>query len=82
MEKWRELLRSRKFWAALVALAVIIARAFRAEVPISESELTGIVVVLASYIVGTGLENRGAAARGKAGLAGAGGKNGPQDGLE
>jgi hypothetical protein len=80
MEKWRELLRSRKFWAALVALAVIIARAFRAELPISESELTGIVVVLASYIVGTGLENRGAARGGNIITAGAGAENGPQDG--
>ncbi len=52
-----ELLASRKFWAALVGLAVIILKAFRPDFPISEEEITNLVAVLAAYILGTAISN-------------------------
>jgi hypothetical protein len=57
MQKLTDLLASRKFWAALVGLAVIILKAFRPDFPISEEEITNLVAVLAAYILGTAISN-------------------------
>ena len=55
--KWMLLLTSRKFWAALIGLAMIITKAFRPDFPITEDQITGIVVVLVGYILGTAVED-------------------------
>jgi hypothetical protein len=59
MQKLTELLASRKFWAALVGLAIIILKAFKPDFPISEEEITNLVAVLAAYILGTAISNAG-----------------------
>ena len=57
MQKMINLLSSRKFWAALVGLAVIILKAYRPDFPVSEEEITNLVAVLAAYILGTAISN-------------------------
>ncbi len=57
MQKLIELMSSRKFWAALVGLAVIILKAYRPDFPISEEEITNLVAVLAAYILGTAISS-------------------------
>ncbi len=57
MQKLVELLSSRKFWAALVGLVVIILKAYQPDFPVSEEEITNLVAVLAAYILGTAISN-------------------------
>jgi hypothetical protein len=54
--KWVLLLKSRKFWAAVVALGLVIFRAYQPDFPVSDENMTKIVLVLIAYIVGTALE--------------------------
>ena len=55
--KLETLLKSRKFWAAVIGLALIIIKGFRPDFPLSEDQLTGIVVVLVGYIMGTAIQD-------------------------
>jgi hypothetical protein len=57
MSKIKLLLGSRKFWAALIGLALIIIKAFRPDFPLAEEQLTAVVYVLVAYILGTGIED-------------------------
>ena len=57
MDKLLALLKSRKFWAAIVALGFIILKALRPDFPISQDQITELVWVLMAYILGTGLED-------------------------
>ncbi len=57
MEKWKLLLASRKFWAALVGLAVLLVRTWKPDFPLESEELAGMLSVLAAYILGTALED-------------------------
>lgn len=57
MEKFKQLLGSRKFWAALIGLALVIVNAFEPDFPLEGEDLTTIVFVLVSYILGTGIED-------------------------
>ena len=57
MEKLKLLLGSRKFWAALIGLALVIVKAFRPDFPLAEDQLTDVVYVLVAYILGTGIED-------------------------
>ena len=54
------LLKSRKFWAAIIGLAMIILKAFKPDFPLSEDQITGMVVVLVGYIFGVAIEDAGA----------------------
>lgn len=56
--KWTELLQSRKFWAALVGLVLIVAKALQPTLAIDEAQVGNVVLLLAAYIVGTGLEKK------------------------
>lgn len=51
-------LRSRKFWAALVAIVFVLLKAFLPDFPLEEEAVLPIVLALVSYIVGTAIENR------------------------
>jgi hypothetical protein len=50
-------LRSRKFWAALVGLGLVIVKAYQPDFPIAEEQLTSLVYVLVAYILGVALED-------------------------
>lgn len=60
-EKLKELLKSRKFWAALTGLAMVVVKGFDPRFPLSEEQVTTLVALLAAYILGTGLEGSRAA---------------------
>ena len=57
MEKFKQLLGSRKFWAALIGLFLIIIKVWRPDFPLAEEQLTAVIYVLVAYILGTGLED-------------------------
>jgi len=57
MEKLKMLLGSRKFWAGLVGLVLLIIKAWKPNFPLEAEPLSGIVAVLAAYILGTALED-------------------------
>jgi hypothetical protein len=57
MEKWKLLLGSRKFWAALVGLLFLVIRNFDPSFAVPESETVAFISVLAAYILGVALED-------------------------
>lgn len=57
MEKWKQLVASRKFWAALLGLVVLIVRVWKPDFPLEAEEIAGMLAVLAAYILGTALED-------------------------
>ncbi|MEL7644986.1 MAG: hypothetical protein AAGU04_01790 [Anaerolineaceae bacterium] len=57
MPKWKALLSSRKFWAALMGLLVMVVKAWKPDFPLEAGELAGIISVLVTYILGTALED-------------------------
>jgi hypothetical protein len=58
--KVKYLLTSRKFWAALIGLLMVILRNFVPDFPIAEDQITAVVVLIASYILGTAIDDRNA----------------------
>ncbi len=59
-DKLTQLLKSRKFWAAFIGLALILARNFIPNfLPFSDQDITAVCFVLISYILGTALEDAG-----------------------
>ncbi|MHB8132878.1 MAG: hypothetical protein ACYDH1_01530 [Anaerolineaceae bacterium] len=69
MNKWKVLLGSRKFWAALVGLVFLVVRNFDPGFNVPEAETVAFVSLLAAYILGVALED---------GLSGRGGSDGVQ----
>lgn len=57
MTKLKFLLASRKFWASLIGLILIIVKGFLPDFPLGEEEVTSVVYLLVSYILGTALED-------------------------
>jgi hypothetical protein len=57
MDKTRQLLTSRKFWAALVGLALVVIKAYRPDFPIQEEQLANVIYLLVAYVLGTALED-------------------------
>ena len=55
------LLASRKFWAALIGLALVVLKSYRPDFPLSEEQVTNLVYVLMAYILGTAIEDGGRA---------------------
>ncbi len=59
MDKLKQLLGSRKFWAAFVGLALVITRAYAPDFPIGEAELANLLYLLMAYILGVAIEDGG-----------------------
>ncbi len=57
MEKLKILLTSRKFWAALIGLALVIVKAYRPDFPLDEQQVVNLITVLAADILGVALED-------------------------
>lgn len=55
--KLQRLLRSRKFWAALIGLIVIVLKALLPDLAVSEEQLNNLVTLIAAFILGTGLDD-------------------------
>lgn len=51
------LIRSRKFWAGMAGLAVILIRAALPNLPLDDEQLTAIIITLSAYIFGTGAQD-------------------------
>jgi uncharacterized membrane protein len=56
VSKWKELLGSRQFWAALVGLVVLFADAFGVKLPLSPENFVEIMLVVGSFIVANALQ--------------------------
>lgn len=51
------LLKSRKFWAAVIGLVMVAVKGFYPDLPLDEEAVQGLVLVLIAYITGTALED-------------------------
>jgi hypothetical protein len=57
MTKLKLLLTSRKFWAAIVGLAMVFLTTYVPDFPLGEDQILSLVLIIVSYIVGTSLED-------------------------
>lgn len=57
MDKLMTLLRSRKFWAALAGLVMVIVKAIWPDLPLDDEQVGSMVWVLAAYILGVAVED-------------------------
>jgi uncharacterized membrane protein YdjX (TVP38/TMEM64 family) len=55
--KFSTLLKSRKFWALIIGLIVVVIKTFNPNIPLTADGLMSIVALIATYIFGTGLED-------------------------
>jgi hypothetical protein len=57
--KLKALLSSRKFWAMIVGLLLVVVKAFRPDFPLSEEQVIPIIALLVTYILGTAIDDAG-----------------------
>jgi uncharacterized membrane protein len=55
--KWKVLLGSRKFWAALIGLLFVGLQTWQPDFPLQAEQVTNLVTVLAAYILGVAFED-------------------------
>ena len=60
MVKFLSIFKSRKFWAAIVGIAVMILRELVPNFPIGDEQITEMVLLLVAYIIGVAVEDAGA----------------------
>ena len=53
------LLQSRKFWAVVLAIALILGRAYAPNFPLTNEQVSYLIYVLIAYILGTAIEDNG-----------------------
>jgi hypothetical protein len=51
------LIKSRKFWAAVAGLVLIVVQAFIPDFPLDAEAVTNVIYVVVAFIIGTGLED-------------------------
>lgn len=61
--KFLNLFKSRKFWAALIGLFMMIVRELWPAFPLDADQITNIVYLLIAYILGVAIEDAGTAFR-------------------
>jgi hypothetical protein len=57
MSKLLELLKSRKFWAAVAGLILIVVQQFMPDFPLDAEAVTNVIYVVVAFIIGSGLED-------------------------
>jgi uncharacterized membrane protein len=57
MDKFLELVKSRKFWAAVAGLILIVVQEFMPTFPLDAEQVTNVIYVVVAFIIGTGLED-------------------------
>ena len=57
MDKFKQLLGSRKFWATLIGLIMTVVLTYVPDFPIPEEQILGIVILVVSYVLGTAIED-------------------------
>jgi mannitol-specific phosphotransferase system IIBC component len=58
-DKLKFLLKSRKFWAVIMAVLIVAGFAFMPNFPLTSEQVSYLVYVLIAYIIGTALEDQG-----------------------
>jgi uncharacterized membrane protein YdjX (TVP38/TMEM64 family) len=56
MEKFLALFKSRKFWAAIVAVLVVVLRAVLPDFPLTDEQVGFVILTLVGYIIGVALD--------------------------
>ena len=59
LSKFQMLIRSRKFWAAVIALLLILIKAIKPDFPFTAEQMIDFIVVIVAYIGGTAIEDAG-----------------------
>lgn len=57
MAKWKVLLASRKFWAAVVGLAVLLVKTWYPDFPLEPDILSRLMTLIMAYIMGVAVED-------------------------
>jgi hypothetical protein len=57
MSKLLELVKSRKFWAAVAGLILIVVQQFMPDFPLDAEAVTNVIYVVVAFIIGSGLED-------------------------
>jgi len=57
MDKLLALLKSRKFWGAIVGVVLLFLQEYIPDFPLDQEQMTNVVYVVVAFIIGTGLED-------------------------
>jgi len=57
VDKLKDLVKSRKFWAAAMGLVMVALKGFYPDLPVDEETISNLVYVLIAYILGTAVED-------------------------
>jgi hypothetical protein len=50
-------LKSRKFWASVAGLMLVVIQQFVPDFPLDNAQMTNVILVIVAYVIGTGLED-------------------------